>query len=112
MQRLCLLINCKLNLNMGLQGLLIFRNGGDTEYLDTGMMRKTFQHFKLLQRKKLEWNDNIGKDPDVFYLKFINKSFEEIARDKSVLRYFHLNVFWQLCAYTFSCRVWCVRGAK
>ncbi len=38
-----------------------------------------FKKFKVTQDKKLEWNENIDMDPDAFYLKLINKTFEEYA---------------------------------
>ena len=50
---------------------------------------KNFSAFKITSKKKLEWNDDIDMDPDAFYLKIINKSFEDYARDKSLLRYSH-----------------------
>ncbi len=40
-----------------------------------------FKNFKLTQDKKLEWSDDIDMDPDAFYLKLINKTFEEYARN-------------------------------
>jgi Protein of unknown function (DUF2442) len=38
-----------------------------------------FKNFKVTLDKKLEWNENIDMDPDAFYLKLINKTFEEYA---------------------------------
>jgi len=45
-----------------------------------------FKKFIITSDKKLEWNDNIDMDPDAFYLKLINKTFEEYAGDKQFLR--------------------------
>lgn len=42
---------------------------------------KEFQAFQITEDKKLQWSDDIDMDPDAFYLKLINKSFEEYARD-------------------------------
>ena len=48
-----------------------------------------FRLFKITDNKKLEWNEEIDMDPDSFYLRLINKSFEEYASDKQFLRYNH-----------------------
>ncbi len=48
-----------------------------------------FKLFKITDNKKLEWNEEIDMDPDSFYLKLINKTFEEYASDKQFLRYSH-----------------------
>ena len=46
-----------------------------------------FKSFKITSNKKLEWNDEIDMDPDSFYLRLVNKTFEEYASDKQLLRY-------------------------
>ena len=48
-----------------------------------------FKLFKITDNKKLEWNKEIDMDPDSFYLRLINKTFEEYASDKQLLRYSH-----------------------
>lgn len=48
-----------------------------------------FRIFKITENKKLWWNEEIDMDPDAFYLKLINKTFEEYASDKQLLRYSH-----------------------
>lgn len=40
-----------------------------------------FKNFKVTQDKKIEWSNDIDMDPDAFYLKLINKTFEEYARN-------------------------------
>ena len=65
-----------------------------SEYLGKGVFKywddeKNFSTFRITSNKKLEWNEYIDMDPDAFYLKIINKSFEDYARDKSVLRNSH-----------------------
>jgi hypothetical protein len=40
-----------------------------------------FKNFKITEDKKLEWSDEIDMDPDAFYLKLVNKTFFEYARD-------------------------------
>ena len=40
---------------------------------------ENFKNFKITNSKKLEWNSEIDMDPDSFYLKLINKTFEEYA---------------------------------
>jgi hypothetical protein len=46
-----------------------------------------FKSFKITDNKKLEWSDAIDMDPDSFYLRLINKTFEEYASDKQFLRH-------------------------
>jgi len=41
-----------------------------------------FKHFKITDSKKIEWNEDIDMDPDSFYLKLINKTFEQYASCK------------------------------
>ena len=48
-----------------------------------------YRLFKITDNKKLSWNEEIDMDPDAFYLKLINKTFEEYASDKQLLRYSH-----------------------
>lgn len=43
---------------------------------------ENFKLFKITDSHKLEWNEEIDMDPDSFYLKLINKTFEEYASDK------------------------------
>ena len=40
---------------------------------------KNFINFHITENKKLEWNEDIDMDPDSFYLKLLNKTFEEYA---------------------------------
>jgi hypothetical protein len=48
-----------------------------------------FKSFRITDNKKLEWNEEIDMDPDSFYLRLTNKTFEEYASDKQFLRYSH-----------------------
>ena len=48
-----------------------------------------FKNFKITENKKIEWNEEIDMDPDSFYLQLINKTFEEYASDKQLLRHSH-----------------------
>jgi hypothetical protein len=41
-----------------------------------------FRKFHITPSKKIEWNEDIDMDPDSFYLKLINKTFEEYAYNK------------------------------
>ena len=50
---------------------------------------KNFSSFKITRDKKIEWNEMVDMDPDAFYLKLVNKTFEEYASDKQLLRYSH-----------------------
>ena len=50
---------------------------------------KNFSSFKITTDKKIEWKGDIDMDPDAFYLKLVNKTFEEYAIDKQFLRYSH-----------------------
>jgi len=50
---------------------------------------ENFSSFKITTNKKIEWNEEIDMDPDAFYLKLVNKTFEEYARDKQLLRHSH-----------------------
>lgn len=63
-----------------------WKGNGVFKYWDD---EKNFSAFRITSNKKLEWNEYIDMDPDAFYLKIINKSFEDYARDKSVLRNSH-----------------------
>ena len=47
---------------------------------------KNFSLFQITADKKLEWNEDIGMDPDAFYLQLIGKTFEEYAGNKQFLR--------------------------
>src|SRR6266487_4968562 len=48
-----------------------------------------FKLFKITADKKIEWGEEIDMDPDAFYLKLVDKSFEEYARDKQLLWHTH-----------------------
>jgi len=48
-----------------------------------------FKSFKITDNKKLEWTAEIDMDPVSLYLRLINKTFEEYASDKQLLRYSH-----------------------
>jgi Protein of unknown function (DUF2442) len=62
----------------GIVELKKWKGKGVFEYWNDEM---NFKNFKVTQDKKLEWNENIDMDPDAFYLKLINKTFEEYARN-------------------------------
>jgi Protein of unknown function (DUF2442) len=40
-----------------------------------------FKNYVVNDMKKIEWGNDIDMDPDAFYLKLINKTFFEYARD-------------------------------
>ena len=46
-----------------------------------------FNNFKITKDKKIEWSESIDMDPDAFYLQLINKTFEEYANNKQLLRH-------------------------
>ncbi|MBX9782386.1 MAG: DUF2442 domain-containing protein [Chitinophagaceae bacterium] len=50
---------------------------------------KKFSSFVITKDRKIEWSEAIDMDPDSFYLKLINKTFEEYAFDKQLLRHPH-----------------------
>ncbi len=62
----------------GIVELKKWKGKGVFEYWNDEM---NFKNFKVTQDKKLEWNEDIDMDPDAFYLKLINKTFEEYARN-------------------------------
>ena len=45
-----------------------------------------FKNFHITADKKIEWNQEIGMDPDAFYLQLVGKTFEEYAGNKQLLR--------------------------
>jgi Protein of unknown function (DUF2442) len=63
----------------GIVDLAIWKGKGVFEYWND---EANFRNFKVTQDKKLEWNEDIDMDPDAFYLKLINKTFEEYASNK------------------------------
>jgi len=48
---------------------------------------KAFKKFIITPNKKIEWSEDIDMDPDAFYLKLINKTFEEYAGYQQFLRH-------------------------
>jgi hypothetical protein len=42
---------------------------------------KNFKNYIVNDMRKIEWGNEIDMDPDAFYLKLINKTFFEYARD-------------------------------
>jgi hypothetical protein len=42
---------------------------------------ENFKNYIINDMNKLEWENEIDMDPDAFYLKIINKTFFEYARD-------------------------------
>ena len=50
---------------------------------------KIFSSFKITTDKKIQWKGDIDMDPDAFYLKLVNKTFEEYAGDMQLLRHTH-----------------------
>lgn len=62
----------------GIVDLEKWKGKGVFEYWNDEM---NFKNFKVTQDKKLEWSKDIDMDPDAFYLKLINKTFEEYARN-------------------------------
>ena len=50
---------------------------------------ENFKTFTITDSRKVEWKENIDMDPDAWYLRLINKTFEEYASDKQFLRYSH-----------------------
>lgn len=57
-------------------------------FIDWGI-EENFRKLKITSDKKIDWGNNIDMDPDSFYLQLINKTFEEYAGDKQLLRYSH-----------------------
>ncbi|MBP6431880.1 MAG: DUF2442 domain-containing protein [Ferruginibacter sp.] len=73
----------------GVQGiidLLPWKGKGVFEYW---INEENFKNFRITEDKKIEWNEDLDMDPDAWYLKLINKTFEEYASDKQLLRYSH-----------------------
>ena len=60
--------------------LLIYQNGKITLHSHIGISKKILG---ILRSPviKIDWGNNIEMDPDSFYLKLINKTFEEYAGD-------------------------------
>lgn len=56
-----------------------WKGKGVFEYWNDEM---NFKNFHITDNKKLQWNEDIDMDPDAFYLRLINKTFEEYAGDK------------------------------
>ena len=73
----------------GLSGIIDlspWKGNGVFEYWND---ENNFSSFRITTDKKLEWNEEIDMDPDAFYLKLINKSFEEYASNKQLLWHSH-----------------------
>jgi hypothetical protein len=82
---------CKLMVEFedGVQGvidLLPWKGKGAFEFWND---EANFKSFTITKDKKIEWNEDIDMDPDAWYLQLINKTFEEYASDKQLLRYSH-----------------------
>ena len=78
------LLGYKLNLVFedGVQGIVdleTWKGKGVFEFWNNEL---NFKNFKITADKKLEWKEDIDMDPDSFYLKIINKSFEQYACHK------------------------------
>ena len=70
----------------GIIDLSSWKGKGVFKYWDE---EKRFSSFIITTDKKIEWNEEINMDPDAFYLKLVNKTFEEYAGDKQFLRHPH-----------------------
>ncbi len=73
----------------GVQGiidLLPWKGKGVFEFWNNEI---NFKNFQITKDKKIAWNEDIDMDPDAWYLQLINKTFEEYASDKQLLRYSH-----------------------
>lgn len=66
----------------GVIDLNAWRNKSAFGYWDN---EENFKAFNITKDRKIEWNEEIDMDPDAFYLKLINKSFEEYASNKQLL---------------------------
>jgi hypothetical protein len=79
----------KVEFEDGIEGIIDLGNWKGKGVFSFWNDENNFKSFKITSNKKLEWNDEIDMDPDSFYLKLVNKSFEEYASDKQFLRYSH-----------------------
>lgn len=70
----------------GIADLSGWKGKGVFEYWNN---EENFEKFILTAEKKIEWNEQIDMDPDAFYLKLTDKTLEEYANDKQLLRYFY-----------------------
>lgn len=70
----------------GIVDLSGWKGKGVFEYWNN---EENFEKFILTAEKKIEWNEQIDMDPDAFYLKLTDKTFEEYANDKQLLRHFY-----------------------
>jgi hypothetical protein len=73
----------------GVQGVVDLKSWKGKGVFSYWNDEENFKLFKITDSRKLEWNDEIDMDPDSFYLRLINKTFEEYASDKQLLRYSH-----------------------
>ncbi len=63
----------------GIIDLVKWKGNGVFEFWND---ENNFKDFHITDTKKLQWNEDIDMDPDAFYLRLINKTFEEYAGDK------------------------------
>lgn len=63
----------------GIIDLVKWKGNGVFEFWND---ENNFKDFHITDTKKLHWNEDIDMDPDAFYLRLINKTFEEYAGDK------------------------------
>ena len=68
----------------GVIDLATWKGKGVFSYWDD---ENNFKNFNITKNGKIEWNEDIDMDPDAWYLQLINKTFEEYASDKQLLRY-------------------------
>jgi hypothetical protein len=73
----------------GVQGIIDLQPWKGKGVFDYWNDEENFKNFKITEDKKIEWNEELDMDPDAWYLKLINKTFEEYASDKQLLRYSH-----------------------
>ena len=66
----------------GVQGVVDLRSWKGKGVFSYWNDEENFKLFRITVNHKLEWNGEIDMDPDSFYFKLINKTFEEYARDK------------------------------
>ena len=82
---------CKLSVEFddGVTGVIDLSGWKEKKVFSFWNDTEKFSSFKITADKKIEWNEEIDMDPDAFYLKLVNKTFEEYASDKQFLRYSH-----------------------
>jgi hypothetical protein len=79
----------KLEFEDGVAGIVDLSSWKGKGCFDEWSDERKFSSFTITKDRKLEWSEEIDMDPDAFYLKLINQTFEEYAGNKQLLRYSH-----------------------